>query len=358
MIGSSSSKKDDSTSGSSKHGSKNSSKKRNITQTDVAKLAGVSIMTVSRALSGSSHISPDTKERIRVAMDELGYVYNTVAGSLRNQSSSMVGVVIPSVNDLVYGEILSGINSVLRPKGYFTTIAESFFDPEEELRVIKSLLAMQPAGIILTGGIHHKPELSELLTKRGCPTLQMWDTDNLDFDYHVGPSQIEAGQVIADHFIDKKFSNIAYIGAELSMDVCAYHRFQAFRSRLSDAGISLETEMDDKLPRQPESGKILTQRLLDRCPDIKAIHYLNDPMALGGLSYLGGRGLSAPRDVAVAGFNGSTQKFSIRTKLTTIDVPKYEIGNVSGEKLLALLNNEEQGQYFRSTLRLIEGDTT
>lgn len=335
-----------------------SAKQKNITQADVAKLAGVSIMTVSRALSGSSHISPDTKERIRIAMDELGYVYNTVAGSLRNRSSAMVAVVIPSVNDLVFGEILSGINSVLRPKGYFTTIGESFFNPEEEFKVIKSLLAMQPAGIILTGGIHHKPELSGLLKKRSCPILQMWDTDNLDFDYHVGPSQIEAGQMVADHFIERKFRDVAYIGAELSMDVCADQRFQAFRARLQEAGISVETEMDDELPRQPESGKILTERLLNRCSHVKAVHYLNDPMALGGLSYLASKGLSSPDDVAVAGFNGSTQKFSIRTKLTTVDVPKYEIGSVSGEKLLALLNDDEGGQFYRSTLRLIEGDTT
>lgn len=335
-----------------------SPRKKNVTQLDVAKLAGVSIMTVSRALSGSSHISPDTKERINNAMNELGYVYNTVAGSLRNQRSSMVAVVIPSVNDLVFGEILSGINSVLRPKGFFTTIGESFFDPEEEFKVVTSLLAMQPAGIILTGGIHHKPELFDLLKKRSCPILQMWDTDNLDFDYHVGPSQIEAGQLVADHFIEKNYRKVAYIGAELSMDVCADQRYQAFRARLSEAGITVETEMDDKLPRQPESGKILTQRLLSRFPDIEAVHYLNDPMALGGLSYLSNKGLSAPTDVAVAGFNGSTQKFSIRTKLTTVDVPKYEIGNVSAEKLLALLNDEEGGQFYRSTLQLIEGDTT
>lgn len=334
-------------------------KQKNTTQSDVAKLAGVSNMTVSRALSGSTRISPDTKERIKVAMDELGYVYNSVAGSLRNsRSSSMVAVIIPSVNDLVFGEILSGINSVLRPKGYFTTIGESFFDSEEEFKVIKSLLAMQPSGIILTGGIHHKPELSELLSKRSCPILQMWDTDNLDFDYHVGPSQKEAGQIIADHFIDKKFDNVAYIGAEMSVDVCADQRFQSFRNRLAEAGISVETELDDDLSRQPESGKILTERLLNRCSHINAIYYLNDPMALGGLSYLVSKGLSSPKDIAVAGFNGSTQKFSIRTKLTTVDVPKYEIGKVSGEKLLALLYEKQKDRFYRSRLQLIEGDTT
>ncbi|ASJ70771.1 LacI family DNA-binding transcriptional regulator [Granulosicoccus antarcticus] len=333
-------------------------RKRNTTQADVAKHAGVSIMTVSRALSGSGNISPDTKERINNSMEELGYVYNTVAGSLRNQSSSMVAVVIPSVNDLVFGEILSGVNSVLRPKGYFTTIGESFFDPEEEFKVIKSMLAMQPAGIILTGGIHHKPELFDLLKKRSCPILQMWDTDNLNFDYHVGPSQREVGQIVADHLIEKKYEYIAYIGAELSIDGCADQRFQSFRSRLSEAGISIETEVDENLPRQPESGKILTERLLARSPHVNAIHYLNDPMALGGLSYLFDKGLSAPKDVAVVGFNGSTQKFSIRTRLTTVDVPKYEIGKVSGEKLLALLNDEGEGQFYRSELRLIVGDTS
>lgn len=334
------------------------SKPKNATQTDVAKRAGVSIMTVSRAMSGSSRISPDTKERIKNAAEELGYVSNIFAGSLRNQSSSMVAVVIPSVNDLVFGEILSGINSILRPRGYFTTIGESFFDPEEEFKVVKSLLAMQPVGIILTGGIHHKPELSELLKKRSCPILQVWDTDHLDFDYHVGPSQIEAGQIIADHFIDKGFKKVAYIGAELSIDVCAFRRFRAFRDRMSEAGISVEAETDDTIPRQPESGKILTHRLLSKTSEIDAIYYLNDPMALGGLSYLAEKGLSAPEDVAIAGFNGSTQKFSIRTKLTTVDVPKYEIGKVSGEKLLALLTDGVDDQFYRSTLQLIDGDTT
>ena len=334
------------------------SKPKNATQTDVARRAGVSIMTVSRAMSGSSKISPDTKARIQNAAEELGYVSNIFAGSLRNQRSSMVAVIIPSINDLVFGEILSGINSILRPRGYFTMIGESFFDPEEEFKVIKSLLAMQPAGIILTGGIHHKPGLAELLNKRSCPILQMWDTDNLDFDYHVGPSQIEAGQIIANHFIEKGFRKVAYIGAELSIDVCAFQRFRAFRDRLSEVGISVEAETDDSIARQPESGKILTERLLTRTSDLDAIFYLNDSMAVGGLSYLADKGLSAPKDVAVAGFNGSTQKFAIRTKLTTVDVPKYEIGKVSGAKLLELLTDGVDGQFYRSTLQLVEGDTT
>lgn len=336
----------------------NQQRPRAATQGDVAKRAGVSVMTVSRAINGSSQIAPETKAAIQSAIEELGYVSNFIAGNLRRRSSDIIAVIIPSVKDLVFGEILSGINATLKPRGFYTVIGETNFRAETEKDIVTSLLGLQPAGLIVTGGMKRDAKLTTLLQKRTYPIVQIWDIHDLNFDYHVGPSQTKAGQLIADHFLKRGRKKIAYVGSELQRDICASRRMEAFQEQLQKSGISITVETDETMPRQPKTGADLTQRLLERNPDVDAIYFLNDAMAVGGLNYLSHAGISVPECVSVAGFNGSTAQYSIQTNLTTVDVPKFGLGEVAAEKLLHLLDGNDLDQVHKVDIRFVPGGTS
>ena len=131
--------------------------KNRVTLEDVARHVGVSKMTVSKVLRGTGSISEETCKKVNQAVIELGYLPNRLAGSLSSSSSEVVGVVIPSINDVSFGELVNGINSTLRPRGLLTFIGESQFNPDTEEEVIKGLLSMQPRGLIVNGGIARKP---------------------------------------------------------------------------------------------------------------------------------------------------------------------------------------------------------
>ena len=331
---------------------------RAVTQADVANRAGVSVMTVSRVVNGSNQIAPETRSRVQEAIEELGYVSNFIASNLRRRTSDIIAVIIPSVKDLVFGEVLSGINAVLKPSGFCTVIGETNFHAEQEKDIVTSLLRLQPAGLIVTGGMKRDAKLAALLEKRSYPIVQIWDIHNVNFDSHVGPSQTLAGELIADHFLTRGRRKIAYVGSELNRDLCAAMRLQAFRDRLQHADVSVTVETDDTLPRQPQTGTELTQRLLDRQPDIDAIYFLNDAMAVGGLNCLANAGVAVPDRISVAGFNGSTAQFSINTSLTTVDVPRYGLGELAARQLLQLLDRSNSDRIHEVDVRFFPGATS
>lgn len=329
-----------------------------VTLLDVAAKAGVSRMTVSKVMRDVGNISEETRQKVRKAIDDLGYLPNSLAGSLSSRKSRMVAVIIPSISDVVFSEVLSGVNAVLRPRGFHTFIGESHFDPSIEADLLRAMLSFQPAGLLLNGGMARNRDSERLLEKRNCPAIQLWDYDNSDLDFGAGPSHEEAGQLVATHFLKRGLKRIAYVGAELDKDLCARCRYLALRSSLAADGVDLVSIISEDKPRQAETGRILTQQLMRDHPGIQAIHFLNDAMALGGLSYLHGAGIAVPDQVSVVGFNGTSIPNTVRTRLTTVDVPRAAIGGMAAQALLDILANAPVNRSWRAALQLIQGNTT
>ncbi|WP_271272667.1 LacI family DNA-binding transcriptional regulator [Aliamphritea hakodatensis] len=333
-------------------------KKKLVKLDDVAQLAGVSQMTVSKVLRGTGRISEKTRTRVHAAADELGYVKNFLAGSLRSQTSSFVGVIIPSASNAIFAEILSGINEQLRPHGLNTLIGESLFDGKIEEELIKTMLSIQPAGLIICGGLKHTESSIKLLNLRHCPSVQLWSPDKGFGDTNIGPSHIEAGKLMARHFLKRGFNHIGYVGAELEKDLCAEIRHSAFTDTLQKAGKTIVEAIDPNMSRQAESGRELTRQLITQHPKTDAIFYLNDAMAIGGITWLYEQGISVPEQVAVAGFNGTSVRHSIRTQITTIDVPRHEIGTAAGNAIINLAAGKETPGAILSPISFIQGNTT
>lgn len=329
-----------------------------VTLLDVAAKAGVSKMTVSKVLRNAGSISGETRQRVRQAADDLGYLPNSLAGSLSSRRNKLVAVIIPSISDIVFSEVLSGMNMVLRPMGFQTFIGESGFDPTIEADLIRAMLSLRPAGLLLNGGMARNAEAERLLARRDCPAIQLWDCGNDGLDFSAGPSHDEAGRMVADHFLERGLRRIAYIGAELDSDLCARNRYLSLRSSLAAAGVELTGVTRKTGPRQAITGRRLTEELMRKHAGIEAIHFLNDAMALGGLSYLHEAGISVPDQISVVGFNGTSIPNTVRTQLTTIDVPRGAIGEKAAQALLDMLAGVETKTAWQAGLQLVQGNTT
>lgn len=333
-------------------------RERIVTLRDVAAKAGVSTMTASKVMRDAGSISEKTRQKVRQAADDLGYLPNSLAGSLSSRMNRMVAVIIPSISDVVFSEVLSGVNAMLRPRGYQTFIGESLFDPAIEADLLRAMLSFRPAGLLLTGGLARNADSEKLLARRNCPTIQLWDGDNVGLDFSVGVSHEEAGRLVATHFLERGLRSIAYVGAEHTRDLCARRRYLALQSALGAEGTELVSVICETMPRQAETGRVLTRQLVETHPDIEAIHFLNDAMALGGLSYLHETGLSVPDSVSVVGFNGTSLANAVRTRLTTIDMPRMEIGATAARALLQMLSGERVQGPWRARLQVVQGNTT
>ncbi|TCU29252.1 LacI family transcriptional regulator [Rhizobium azibense] len=315
-------------------------------------------MTVSKVMRGVGNISRGTQQRVRCAADELGYLPNNIAGSLSSRKSRMVAVIIPSISDIVFSEVLSGVNAILGPNGLHTFIGESHFDPGIEENLVREMLSFRPAGLLLNGGMARSAVCHRLLERRTCPAIQLWDCESDDLDFSAGPSHKEAGQLVAAHFLERGLRRVAYVGAELEKDLCARWRYGALRSMLASANIELVSMVCENRPRQAETGRVLTQELIRHHPEIQAIHFLNDAMALGGLSYLHEASIPVPEQISVVGFNGTSIANTVRTRLTTVDTPRAEIGKMAAQSLLNILANVHVDRSWRAEIQLIQGNTT
>ncbi|MBB4952276.1 LacI family gluconate utilization system Gnt-I transcriptional repressor [Agrobacterium vitis] len=332
--------------------------KKVVTLLDVAERASVSKMTVSKVLRNVGNISEPTRNKVREAARELGYVPNSLAGSLSSRKSQLVAVIIPSMSDMVFSEVLSGLTSVLRTQGFQTFMGESHFDPQNEASLLSAMLSFQPAGLLLNGGMVRNAEASRLLEKRHCPAIQLWDCESGELDFSAGPSHDEAGRLVARHFRSRGLSRIAYIGTELEKDLCARRRYLSLQSALAEDGLTLIAETSGSMPRQAISGRLLTERLIAAHPDVEAIHFLNDAMALGGLAYLHEIGVSVPQQISVIGFNGTSIPNTVRTKLTTVDVPRNAIGEAAANALLTIIAGHQTHRAWRAPITIVEGNTT
>lgn len=330
---------------------------RPATISDVAQAAGVSRMTVSKVLRGTGRISEATRHRVSAIADAMGYVPSSLAGALSSQTSPLVGVLIPSVSDQVYSGVLAGINAVLTPRGYTSVIGETFFDPATEARLVRMMLSMKPAGLILSGGLPRLEATTHLLQKCGLRTIQLWDGDHPGPDVTVGLSHVAAGRAVARICLDAGFTRACYIGAQLQRDLCAGRRKDGFVDELRLAGAACRVLADPELTRTAQSGQILTERLLRDGDLPQVIHYLNDAMAIGGLRALFAAGIAVPQDVSVIGFNGTSLQNSVRTRLTTFEVPVRDVGEQAARAAIGTAIEQDAAQSAIFVPQIIRGNT-
>ncbi|MDG6404001.1 LacI family DNA-binding transcriptional regulator, partial [Pseudomonas quasicaspiana] len=249
------------------------------TLNEVARQAGVSPITASRALRGVSTVTPESVERVRAAALDLGYVANPAARALASSQSQTVVVLVPSLSNQLFIETLEAIQNVLRTRGLDVVIGNYHYSPEEEENLLRNHLVNRPRGLLLTG-FDHTPALRQLLAASGVPCVHMMELDTVRGAYCVGFSQIQAGAEAARHLLGRGRKRLAYIAAQL--DPRVMQRGEGFRQVLEEQGL-YDPALQVMTP-QPSSiglGGELFMQLMAQHPDVDGVFFCNDDLAQG-----------------------------------------------------------------------------
>lgn len=310
------------------------------TLSDVARRAGVGESTVSRVLRNKGSVSQQTREKILKAAADLNYVPNRIAGTLASMTSKLVGIVIPSVGNTVVPEVLAGANLVLEDAGYQPVIGVSNYDPRREEALIESILSWRPSGL-LVAGLEHTERARAMLKGCGVRVVELIDIDGEGVDIVVGSSHRLAGRKSAEHLLSRGYRRIGYVGHDITIDIRAGKRLDGFRTVLAEHGLSfIDLDFSPGGASSVEAGRVGLARLLARCPDLDAIYFSNDDLAIGGYFHCLANNISIPGDLALFGYNGLEIARLTPQPISTIRSPRMAMGQAGANLLLSGGNSQ------------------
>ncbi len=308
-------------------------RKQKITLAEVAKLAGVSEITVSRVLRNKGAIAEATRQKVMMAVAETGYVPNRLAGSLASADSNLCGVIIPSLSNIVFPEVLRGIHDVLDPTGIQPVVGVTHYDPHAEEKLVRSLLAWKPQAMLIVG-FDHTDATRLMLKNSEVRVAELMDIDAEAIDVAVGMSHHKAGADTARHLIARGYRRFGYVGHDWNSDRRALSRHDGLRMTLAENGIDIVDEELFDGPSSTMAGRQSLARLLSRMPDIDVVVFSNDDMAIGGVYHCLAEGIVLKEQLAIFGFNGLEIGEALPQPLSTIRSRRFEIGRIAAEKIL------------------------
>lgn len=332
--------------------------KRPLTLRDVSEASGVSEMTVSRVLRGKGDVSEATRLKVQEAARSLGYVPNKIAGSLASSRVNLVGVIIPSLGNMVFPEVLSGISKTLEYTGLQPVVGVTEYLPEKEEKVLFEMLSWRPSGVIIAG-LEHSEASRAMLARAGIPVVEIMDVDGDPVDACVGISHRRAGRQMAEAILAEGYRRIGFLGTKMPLDHRARKRFEGFTRTLAKAGIEIADREFYSGGSALLKGREMTEAILRRRPDLDFLYYSNDMIGAGGLLYLLGKGVQVPREIGLAGFNGVELLEGLPRQLATMDACRREVG-IKAAEIIAARNAEPDlpgGQRIELTPTLAYGDT-
>jgi LacI family transcriptional regulator, gluconate utilization system Gnt-I transcriptional repressor len=325
---------------------------RPLTLRDVSEASGVSEMTVSRVLRNRGDVSPTTREKVLRAARAMGYVPNKIAGALASQRVNLVGVIIPSLSNMVFPEVLSGVWSGLDGTGLQPVVGVTNYDPEREEAVIYEMLSWRPSGLIIAG-LEHTGPARAMLARAGVPVVEIMDIDGQAVDSAVGISHARAGRQMAEAIVAAGYRRIAFLGTMMPHDHRARKRLEGFEGALRQAGLSLVDREFYSGGSALLKGREMTEAVLTRNPDLDFLYYSNDMIGAGGLLYCLAQGIDVPGRVGLAGFNGVELLEGLPRRLATMDACRLEIG----VKAAGIIARADGGQVVELLPTLQTGDT-
>ena len=315
---------------------------RRPTLEEVARSAGVSKMTASRALRGAADVSQDSIAKVTLAAEQLGYVGNRLALSLSSQHTNLLSVVVPSMSNIVFPEVLAGITKGLEGSGMQAVFGISDYDPDKEREIIRNMLSWRPSAIIVTG-LDQPEDTKRLLKQADIPVIQIMDLDGEPVDFAVGLSHGAAGEAMGEALIAAGRRRFGYIGSALEKDLRAVKRKAGFERALEAAGFHLLAQETAADGSSTALGKALTKRLLERFPTLDCLYYSNDDMAAGGLFACMEMQVKVPEVILIAGFNGLDLASALPVRIATSASPRRQMGESAARLALTALREGREG---------------
>lgn len=297
-----------------------------ITLGDVARLAGVSPITASRALNTPDQVAPDKLARVREAVARTGYVPNRLAGGLASARSRLVAAVVPTIAGPVFMEMVQSLTSGLADAGYQLMLGQSGYTESREDALLEAIIGRRPDGIVLTG-ILHSPEGRRRLLASGIPVVETWDLTPTPIDMLVGFSHTEAAAAVARHLHAKGRRRPALLSAD---DERALRRNRGFVDEALRLGLVRDAAEIPVLrvpaPTTLGSGRSGLARLLAQDPEVNAVFCSSDMLALGVLIEAAARGIAVPQQLSVVGFGDLGFAADTQPALSTVRIDGTGIG--------------------------------
>ena len=331
--------------------------RRPLTLRDVSEASGVSEMTVSRVLRNRGDVSPATRDRVIAAARALGYVPNKIAGALASQRVNLVAVIIPSLSNMVFPDVLTAISKVLDDTGLQPVVGVTNYSPTREEAVLYEMLSWRPSGVILAG-LEHTDAARAMLQNAGIPIVEIMDVDGEAVDSKVGISHRRAGREMARAILNAGYRRIGFLGTKMPEDHRARKRMEGFESELAEAGLALADREFYAGGSALLKGREMTEAILTRTPDLDFLYYSNDMIGAGGLLWCLERGIDVPGQLGLAGFNGVELLDGLPRRLATMDACRAEIGRIAAEIISGKRSSGViGGEQVELTPRLQPGDT-
>ena len=303
---------------------------------DVARAAGVSLATASRALAQPDLVRAKTRERVRDAVNMLGYVPHGAARALATRRSKTIGAVFPPLDNPIFAKATHALSQELSQAGYTLLLATHDYDPSAELAATRALIERGVDGLVLVG-MDHDPGLYRLLERASLPYEITWSLDHGGYHHCVGVSHRLASVHVAQHLLDLGHREFAVIAGETAHNDRARDRLAGAREALASRGIGLPSSRVREAPFAVAAGKAALAGLLADAPGFTAVICGNDPLAIGALLECRARGITVPDQLSIAGFDDVDLAAELTPGLTTVRVPSTEIGTRAGKRLLARL---------------------
>ena len=304
-----------------------------LTLRDVSQASGVSEMTVSRVLRNRGDVSQNTRDKVLLAAKQLGYVPNKIAGALASQRVNLVAVIIPSLSNMVFPEVMTGISEVLETTDLQPVVGVTDYLPEKEERVLYEMLSWRPSGIIIAG-LEHSENSAIMLKASGIPVVEIMDIDGSPVDAMVGISHRRAGREMAVSILKAGYRKIGFLGTKMPLDHRARKRFEGFTEALAKSGVEVTDQEFYSGGSALVKGREMTQELLRRNPELDFLYFSNDLIGAGGLLYLIEQGIDIPNQIGLAGFNGVELLQGLPRQLATMDACRNEIGRKAAEMIV------------------------
>ena len=313
-----------------------------IRLTEVAKLAGVSPITASRFFRNPEAVSVGKRARVESAARELGYVPNLAARALASQRTEVIGVIIPSLTNNVFSDVLRGIYDALDDSGYSIQLANTRYSILQEERLLRLFLAQKPAGLIVTG-INQTPDSRAILESVDCPIVQIMEIGPAPVDMMIGFSHFDASKAAISHLLAQGYRQIGFLGAR--MDPRVQRRLEGYQAAMREAGLfDPRLVVTTAVPTSVTLGGTLFADLLAKAPDIEAVFCVNDDLALGALFECKRRHMAVPEQMAIVGFNDLEFMSSSVPTLTSVRTNRYEMGKNAATMVIEALEGNRPSE--------------
>lgn len=312
-------------------------KKKRPTLQDVANIVGVTKMTISRYLRDPDQVSSAIQKKIATALEELGYIPNRAPDLLSNAKSHAIGILVPSLTNQVFSEVIRGIENVTEAAGYQTMLAHYGYSADIEEERISFLLSYHIDGLILSES-HHTARTLKMIETAGIPVIEMIDVISPCIELAVGFDNIDAAYRMVSSMIEKGYRNIVYLGAR--MDVRTQLKEKGYAKAMEEHGFTSKSMLTEA-PSSFSLGAELLKRTIAEHPQTDGLFCTNDDLAIGAIFEAQRLGMKIPEEIAIAGFHGHDIGQCMVPSLATVVTPREKIGQITAQQLIARLNGQK-----------------